>query len=59
MNKLVKSKKSMLRIELLPFFEIEELVKFAILSREFIKLVDPNRDTVDSDNFLNIHRLKD
>ena len=49
----------MLRYEFLPFLRPEELVKLAMTSKEFLKVVDPNRYLVETDGRSNLKSYND
>ena len=51
--------KMMLRYEFLPFLRPEELVKLAMTSKEFLKVVDPNRYLVETDGRSNLKSYND
>ena len=42
--KLFRSRKVMMRIELLQFLELDEMVKINQLNQEFNKMIDPNKN---------------
>ena len=44
---MVHRKAAVLRIHLLIFFELKELVKLSLISKEFLNFVDPNRFIID------------
>lgn len=51
--------KLMLRYEFLPFFNVAELVKLALVNKEFLMLVDPNRYLVETDGSSNFKSYVD
>lgn len=55
---LIHRKAAVLRIHLLIFFELKELVKLAKISKEFHHLVDPNKFKNPKNQIINLEELK-
>ncbi len=52
--RLLNKMKLSLRIELLQFLDIRSIIHLAILSKTINRILDPNRQIIDTDDQLNI-----
>jgi len=56
---MIKRSKNSMRMNILQYFDLNELLKVAMICKEFYHLIDPNRGLILTDDNLNIINQKE